>query len=92
MTYLLQECKNDIQKLQHLKSAVLRERSSRLTLTPHNSVARVVDDEEHSEDTIDVVQEYLKHVLKFGTPEERVKILGGIQSKFKLTNRQLIFL
>lgn len=79
-----------MQKLQHLKSAVLRERSSRLTLTPHNSITRVIEDDEHSEDTVDVVQEYLKHVLKFGTPEERVRILGGIQSKFKLTNRQLI--
>lgn len=32
----------------------------------------------------DILKEYLLHVLQFGTPEERVKILRGITSRFDL--------
>ncbi len=92
--FLLQEFKNDIKRLQHFKSAVLKERSPRLELTPHNSPENIIEKEnvEYEEDQLNTVQEYLLHVLRFGTPEERVRILAGLKSKFILTNRQLILL
>ena len=92
--FLMHECKNDIKRLQNLKSAVLREKSPRLELTPHSSKINIIELEstEYSEDQIDIVKEYLLHVLKFGTPEERVKILGGIESKFTLKERKLFLL
>jgi len=37
----------------------------------------------------EVIREYLLHVLQYGTPEERLKILGGVKSKFELRDRQL---
>jgi len=39
---------------------------------------------------IQMLKDYLLHVLQYGTPEERVKILAGVNSKFQLTNRQLL--
>ncbi|MEK7597206.1 MAG: recombinase family protein [Patescibacteria group bacterium] len=92
--FLMQEFKYDIKRLQHFKSAVLRERSPRFELTPHNSPENIIEKEsmEYEEDQINTVKEYLLHVMRFGTPEERVRILGGIESKFKLSNRQLILL
>jgi hypothetical protein len=36
-----------------------------------------------------MLKEYLLHVLQYGTPEERVKILKGVNSKFILSDRQL---
>jgi hypothetical protein len=85
------EFKNDIKRLQHFKSAVLRERSPKLELTPHNSPENIIEKEsiEYEEDQINTVREYLLHVLRFGTPEERVRILGGIESKFILKDRKL---
>ena len=90
----MQECKNDIKRLQNLKSAVLREKSQRLELTPHSSKINIIESEntEYSEDQIEIVKEFLLHILKFGTPEERVKILGGIESKFTLKDRKLILM
>lgn len=43
-------------------------------------------------DKIDMLRDYLLHVLQFGTPEERIKILSGVKSKSRLVDRQLVFL
>ena len=37
----------------------------------------------------EIIREYLLHVLQYGTPEERLKILGGVKSKFILSDRKL---
>jgi len=90
--FLMRECKNDIKRLQNLKSSVLREKSPRLTMTPYNAPENMIEQKEYDEDEIQIVRDYLLHVLKFGTPEERVQILGGIESKFILKDRKLILL
>ena len=59
-----------------------------MELTPHNMGHQ--DPKEISETQTQMLKEYLLHVLQFGTPEERIKILKGITSKFNLYNRQLL--
>lgn len=86
----MHECRGDIKRLQNLKSAVLRERSPRLTMTPYNTAENIVEQKEYDDVEIQMVKDYLLHVLKFGTPEERIQILGGIDSKFILTQRKLV--
>lgn len=90
ISYLMQQCKNDIKRLQNLKNAVLREKSPRLEVTPYSAPQNVVEQKEYNDDEIQTVRDYLLHVLKFGTPEERIQILAGIESRFILTQRKLV--
>ncbi len=46
--------------------------------------------EDLSEEEYLMLQGYLLHILQFGTPEKRLKILSGIQTTFELTERLLI--
>lgn len=92
--FLMRECKNDIERFQNLRTAVLRETSPKVELTPYNSKINIIEDENkiYSEEQIEMVREYLLHILRFGTPEERIVILGGIKSKFILKDSKLILL
>jgi len=56
-------------------------------LTPHKSKVNGQLDLSESENLM--LQDYLLHILQYGTPEERFKILAGIQSKFELNQRRL---
>lgn len=56
-------------------------------LTPHNN--RVVKSEELSVEEDLMLQDYLHHILQYGTPEERINILSGLLTRFELTNRHL---
>jgi len=86
----MEEFKNEINKLQHLKNNVFKGKYQNIELTPHNGLNYVKED--CTEEKLDILRDYLLHVLQFGTPEERIKILAGVNSKFKLTNRKLHFL
>ncbi len=81
--YLLNEFDTEIKRLDNLKSTVLK-----ITATPDQNMDRIKDPNKETE--LELLRDYLLHVLQFGTPEERVKILKGVTSKFKLSNRQLI--
>jgi len=76
-------------KLQHLKDTVLKERYQNIQLTPHNEININNQNSDYSESKISMLKNYLLHILQFGTPEERIKILAGVTSKFKLTERHL---
>lgn len=84
---LLSEFQNEITRLQHIKNTVLKERNSKLELTKYNDGinAKIYPKEEQ----IQMLKDYLLHVLQYGTPEERVKILNGVATRFILSNRQL---
>ena len=56
-------------------------------LTPHNTLKASTKNLTESE--VSMLQDYLLHILQFGTPEERIKILNGIKSKFELQDRKL---
>lgn len=84
----MQEFEIEIKRLQNLKFAVLTDQSSRFEITPHNNAESQIT-REYSQTQTDMLRDYLLHVLQFGTPEERIKILRGVTSKFSLRDRQL---
>lgn len=87
-SYLMQEFEIEVKRLQHLKFTVLNERSPEIEKTPHNT--QTDSDKSYSELQLEMLKDYLLHVLQFGTPEERIKILKGVTSKFILRDRQLL--
>lgn len=88
--FLMEQFDNEISKLQHLKNTVLKEKYPNIELTPHNKINN--PEQDYSNDKIDMLKDYLLHVLQFGTPEERLKILTEVNSRFSLTQRRLILL
>lgn len=86
-SFLLTEFQNEIARLQHIKSSVLKDKISKLELTQHNDGSNTVT--KPKEEQIQMLRDYLLHVLQYGTPEERIKILAGVSTKFKLEQRQL---
>ena len=89
--YLMQEFEVEVKRLQHLKFTVLNERLPQIEITPHNN-SDSQNNKNYSGMQVNMLKDYLLHVLQFGTPEERIKILKGVTSKFNLTERQLILL
>ncbi len=87
-SYLMQEFEVEVKRLQHLKYTVMNDQLPEVELTPHNTNDK--NPMEFTETQTQMLKEYLLHVLQFGTPEERIKILKGVTSKFNLYNRQLL--
>lgn len=87
-SYLMQEFETEVKRLQHLKSMIIDEYTPLLTVTPHNTGNEGT--KQYTMTQTEMLREYLLHVLQFGTPEERIKILNGVTSKFDLKNRQLL--
>ncbi|MDQ5951071.1 MAG: site-specific recombinase [Patescibacteria group bacterium] len=85
--YLMTEFETEVKRLQHLKATVIDKFTPRFELTQHNTGAENID--EVSSSQTEIIREYLLHVLQYGTPQERLKILGGVKSKFQLRDRQL---
>ncbi len=86
--YLWQEFNEEIKRLNHLKAIIYSDQEANIQLTPHNIKKLKLED--LSQEEYLMLQSYLLHILQFGTPEERLKILSGIQSKFKLSDRRLL--
>lgn len=85
--YLWNEFNEEIKRLTHLKGIISRQTTMDFELTPHNN--RVVKSEELSVEEDLMLQDYLHHILQYGTPEERINILSGLLTRFELTNRHL---
>lgn len=85
--YLISEFETEVKRLQHLKATVIDKFTPRFELTQHNTGSENTDEISNSQ--TEIIREYLLHVLQYGTPEERLKILGGVRSKFELRDRQL---
>jgi len=85
--YLMAEFETEVKRLQHLKATVIDKFTPRFEVTQHNNGMQNTD--EVSSSQTEIIREYLLHVLQYGTPEERLKILGGVKSKFELRDRQL---
>lgn len=86
-SYLLQEFTVEVKRLQHLKATALDSYMPRVELTHHNNGEQEIRTSDESK--TEMLKEYLLLVLQYGTPEERVKILKGVTSRFILPNRQL---
>lgn len=85
--YLMAEFETEVKRLQHLKATVIDKFTPRFELTQHNTGNE--NTEEVSSSQTEIIKEYLLHVLQYGTPEERLKILGGVKSKFTLSDRKI---
>ena len=77
----------EIKRLNNLKGIMIRQQEQLIELTPHNTQGLKRSEVNNSE--VAMLQDYLLHIMQFGSPEERIKILCGIKSKFRLTNRKL---
>jgi DNA invertase Pin-like site-specific DNA recombinase len=86
--YLLSEFETEVKRLQHLKATVIDKFTPRFEITQHNNGMQNTDEASNSQ--TEIIREYLLHVLQYGTPEERLKILGGVKSKFTLCDRKLM--
>lgn len=86
--YLWGEFKDEIKRLDHLKSIIEKGKNEKFELTKHNSF-RSIEEGLDEKDNI-MIRDYLVHVLQFGTPEERMLVLGGIKSKFEIKDKILI--
>jgi len=65
---------------------MIKEKAQKVTTTEHNTgVIKVITDSD-----TEMIQDYLLHVLLYGSPEERTKILAGVKTLFKLKEKQLI--
>jgi DNA invertase Pin-like site-specific DNA recombinase len=88
LTYMWQEFTDEIKRLNHLKGIIDQQKGKEdIALTPHKTTGKMhsnISDQEQL-----MLRQYLLHILQFGTPEERLKILSGISSRFELTQRQL---
>lgn len=78
--------KDEIERLDHLKKLIGQSTDAQIKVTPHNS-SRV---DGLSQDNIVMLKDYILHVLQYGTPEERLKILTGIKSRFTLSDRKIL--
>ncbi len=83
----MQEFEIEVKRLQHLKATVVSEYIPKVEITPHNTGDQ--SPREYSKTHTEMLKEYLLHVLQFGTPDERLKILKGVTAKFILRDRQL---
>jgi len=83
--YLMQEFEIEVKRLQHLKATVIDKFTPRFEVTQHNTGMQ--NTVEVSSSQTEIIREYLLHVLQYGTPEERLKILGGVKSKLILSSR-----
>lgn len=86
-SYLMQEFETEVKRLQHLRATVIDKFTPRFELTSHNTGISKIEEVPTSQ--TEIIKEYLLHVLQYGTPEERLKILNGVKSKFILEDRQL---
>jgi len=79
---LAQYLKQDIDKFHHLRKEVLNQEiiAGKLIELDYNAFNHVDKD---------MVKEYLIYVLKFGTAEERIKVMSAIKTRFVLHNKEL---
>jgi len=74
--------KQDIDKFHRLRNEVLNQEiiSGKLIELDYDAFNHV---------NKDMVKEYLIYVLKFGTAEERLKVMSAIKTRFILHNKEL---
>lgn len=82
--FLWHELQEEVKRLNDLKKIMHDKKEPDIELTEHNTGKKV---EVIGEREVEMIKDYLLHVLKFGTPEERIKILGGVKTLFKLKSK-----
>lgn len=85
-SYLWNEFKTEVKRLNHLKG-IINKIDEGITATPH--INSKTDSISINEAEKQMLFDYILHILQFGTPEERIQILAGIESRFELINSKL---
>jgi hypothetical protein len=81
--YLLRELNDEIKRVSNMEKLIENRDYDQKELTPHIGNEKI-------KTTDKMIKKYLLHILQFGNPQERLRILGGIKSRFELSNRRLI--
>ncbi len=81
--YLIRELNDEIKRVSNMRKLIEDDDYNGKELTPHKGNEKI-------KTTDKMIKNYLLHILQFGTPQERVRILKGIKSRFELSNRRLI--
>jgi hypothetical protein len=82
--YLIKKFNNEIKRVNNMRLIIEDSSYKGKELTPHNGKEEI-----HSTD--EMIKNYLLHILQFGNPQERLRILEGIRSRFILSDRELRF-
>ncbi|MGI6423087.1 MAG: recombinase family protein [Candidatus Dojkabacteria bacterium] len=83
--YLIKEFNDEIKRVNNMRKVIENSKYMGVELTPHR-----VSGVEKTNITETMIRNYLLHILQFGNPQERLRILEGIKSRFILSNRRII--
>ena len=75
----------EIRRVNNLRSIIENSNFKGMEMTKHNNGAI-----KQSDTSDEMIQNYLLHILQFGNPEERMKILEGIKTRLMLYGGRLI--
>lgn len=84
--YLWNEFSEEVKRLDSMRK-ILQQSGDKVRLTKHNrgkTTNPVISATE-----INMLRDYLLHILKFGTPDERIRILGGLKEKLMLKDSKI---
>jgi len=82
--YLMREFNDEIKRVNNMRKIIENDQYKGVELTPHNT-----NNSKGKFSTEKMLQNYLLHILQFGNPQERLRILEGINSKFEIADRKL---
>ncbi len=83
--YILANFDHEIRRVNNLRSIIENSNYKGIEMTKHNT--GIIQQSDTSDE---MIQNYLLHILQFGNPEERMKILEGIKTKLMLYGGRLI--
>jgi len=80
--YLLREFNDEIKRVSNMRKIIEDTDYKKKELTPDQGNEKI-------KTTDKMIRNYLLHILRFGTPQERFRILEGVKTRFVLRNREL---
>lgn len=80
--FLWNEFKTEIKRLNNLENIMIKKQKVDIEQTQHNTGKFQLQSISRSD--FEMIQDYLLHILKFETSEERVNILRGVKTLFQL--------
>ena len=83
--YILREFEDEIKRISNLRKIIENSNYKGVEVTPHNTK---LNNDKSSTDLM--IRNYLLHILQFGNPQERLRILEGINTRFMLYGGRLI--
>jgi len=81
--YLIRELNDEIKRVSNMRKLIEDEDYNGKELTPDKGNEKI-------KTTDKMIKNYLLHILQFGNPQERLRILEGIKTTFELRDRRLI--